>query len=83
MAVVGVAGGALAGVAGGRRWRVVNTTTSHLVVTGSIPVWVTGFNSRRPQQRERWGAGFNSRSPRGLVKFGHVLGKGLYWDSNP
>ena len=47
---------------------VVNTSTSHLVVTGSIPIWVTS------QQRERWGAGFNSRSPRGLVKFGHVLG---------
>ena len=39
---------------------VVNTATRHLVVTGSIPIWVT-----TPQRRERWGSGFNSRkSPR-------------------
>ena len=43
---------------------VVNTATRHLLVTGSIPIWVT-----TPQRRERWGSGFNSRkSPRlGLV----------------
>ena len=36
---------------------VVNTATTHLVVvTGSIPIWVT-----TPQRRERWGSGFNSR----------------------
>ena len=34
---------------------VVNTTTRHLVVTGSIPIWVT------TPARERWGSGFNSR----------------------
>ena len=58
---------------------VVNTATRHLVVAGSIPIWVT-----TPQQRERWGVpGSIPGSPRGLVKFGHVMGKGFYWDLNP
>ena len=57
---------------------VVNTATRHLVVTGSIPIWVT-----TPQRRERWVPGSIPGSPRGLVKFGHLMGKGLYWDLNP
>ena len=56
---------------------VVNTTTRHLVVTGSIPIWVTTLG------KENAGVpGSIPGSPRGLVKFGHVMGKGLYWDLN-
>ena len=56
----------------------VNATTRHLVVMGSIPIWVT-----TSAKRTLGCPGSIPGSPRGLVKFGHVMGKGFYWDLNP
>ena len=43
-----------------------------------------GNDLLRPLSKENAGVpGSIPGSPRGLVKFGHVMGKGFHWDLNP
>ena len=47
---------------------------------GSIPIWVTTSAKRTLGSRVQFP---EAGSPRGLVKFGHVMGRGFHWDLNP